>query len=131
MVSFSFRAMIWMFVSSAQPHPRPYVEILVPTVMVLWGGAFGGHEVTGVEPSCMEVNGPIKRPQRAPLLLPPREDTAEVSSLQPWRGLSQPDYSGTLTLTSGLQNQKSGSVVCKPPCLWYFVTAAQTNWDIL
>ena len=64
---------------SPLPHPpNSHVGILTPMVMVLGGRAFGelSHETTDL---MGEIRALIKETQRAPLPLPPHEDTVRSS----------------------------------------------------
>ena len=99
--------------------------------MVLGGGAFGRclhHEGGALLKGLVHL---YKRLQRDPLTLLPREDTVRKFWL--WtrkRALTrmQPCWHLDHGLPS-LQNcEQQISIVYKPPSLWYFVIAAQTDY---
>lgn len=81
--------MNWMFVSPQNTH----VEILTPKVIVFGGGPLGVNKIMRMDPLWM-VLVPLKKGLQRALFLQ-CEDTQEVSSLQPGRGLSvEPNHAG-------------------------------------
>lgn len=95
----------WMF---ASPHPpKIRVKILTPKAVVLGGGAFGGDEVTGAEPSRTRLV-PLEEEARqfALALSPPSgEDTRHI--YKPGSGSSTDTRSASALILDSLQNSET------------------------
>ena len=126
MVSFNFPAMIWMFVSP----PNSYVEILIPNGMVLAGGAFGRWLGHGGGALMNGIKVPVKEAPESSLAPSTRWEHSWSQQSATWKRPSPTWSSWHPDLGLPGSSEKSVSVVYKPPSLWYFVTAAQMDWDI-